>query len=292
MNDVSQRRRGRGYIALAALAWSSAGFVQRGIHADGVTQVVGRAFFACLGIAAFVVASERGRVRAAFREVGLVGLGFAACTAVSSAAFILALNVTTVANVLVLQATAPLLAAALGWLFLGEHVASGTWAAALVAVAGVAIMVGGPGGSISLGLLLASVTSVAFAAAIVLARARPDVSMTPASCLGQLVVALCLLPMAHTAQLGPRDIGLLCALGVGQIGLGFVFLTLGARLIPAAEVALLSLLEVVLGPVWVFLSIREVPSPATLVGGAVIVVAVLIGTQLASASGARQLASP
>lgn len=276
---ASDGRRGRLYVALAALAWSSAGLVQRNLTVDPLTQVVGRAVFACLGIFVFVAATERAGTWRAFRSMGRVELAFAVSIAVSSATFILALNVTTVANVLVLQAAAPLLAAALGWAFVGEPVAAPVWLATLVALVGVAVMVGGPGaGGAAEGFVLAGIMSISFAASIALARRRSDLSMAPASCLAQLLLVVCILPLAHPAQVGPHDLVLLAALGFGQIGLGLIFLTLGARLIPAVEVGLLSLLEVVLGPLWVWLARSETPAPATLVGGAVIIAAVVLGT--------------
>jgi drug/metabolite transporter (DMT)-like permease len=89
-----------------------------------------------------------------------------------------------------------------------------------------------------------------------------------------LVVAF--LPLADLGALTGDDVVALGALGAGQIGLGLAFLTIGARLIPAAQVALISLLEVVLGPLWVWLSIGEEPTTATLAGGAVVVAAVVI----------------
>jgi drug/metabolite transporter (DMT)-like permease len=272
----SSRLRGRSYVALSALAWSSAGVVQRNLTVDPMTQVVGRSTFACLAIFAFVAFAERAGTQRAFRSMRRVELGFAVCTAISSAAFILALNATTVANVLVLQAAAPLLAAALGQVFLGEQVTAPVWLATLVALTGMVIMVGGPGGGLSAGLLLAGVVAVSFATSIVLARRRRDVSMAPASCLGQLLLVVCLAPLSHPAQVGAHDLLLLGGLGIGQIGLGFVLLTLGARLIPAAEIALLSLLEVALGPLWVWLARGEIPAPATLAGGCVILSAVLL----------------
>lgn len=270
------RLRGRSYVALSALAWSSAGVVQRNLTVDPMTQVVGRSTFACLAILAFVAIAERADTPRAFRSMRRVELSFAVCTAISSAAFILALNATTVANVLLLQAAAPLLAAALGQVFLGEQVGARVWIATLVALAGMAIVVGGPGGGLSPGLILAGVVAVSFAASIVLARRHSDVSMAPASCVGQLLLVVCLAPLSHPAQVGAHDLLLLGGLGIGQIGLGFVLLTLGARLIPAAEIALLSLLEVVLGPLWVWLARGEIPAPATLAGGCVILLAVLL----------------
>ena len=100
--------------------------------------------------------------------------------------------------------------------------------------------------------------------------------MAPATCLSQLIVLVVAAPFAHPGEADARDLALLVALGVGQIGLGLVFLTIGGRLIPAAEVALITLLEIVLGPLWVWIALGEQPSAATLAGGAVVLAAVAI----------------
>jgi drug/metabolite transporter (DMT)-like permease len=100
--------------------------------------------------------------------------------------------------------------------------------------------------------------------------------MAPATCLSQLLVLVCAAPFASPSTIGGRDVLLLATLGIAQIGLGFVLLTIGARLIAAGEVALITLLEIVLGPLWVWLALSEQPSTATLVGGAVVLGAVLV----------------
>jgi drug/metabolite transporter (DMT)-like permease len=110
----------------------------------------------------------------------------------------------------------------------------------------------------------------------VITRHRRDVSMAPATCLSQVLVLLFAAPFADPGEIGGRDLLLLAALGVGQIGLGLIFLSLGARLIPAAEVALITLLEIVLGPLWVWIALSERPGAATLTGGAIVLAAVLI----------------
>ena len=92
------------------------------------------------------------------------------------------------------------------------------------------------------------------------------------------LVLLVAAPLSHPGTIGARDVGLMAALGIGQIGLGLVFFTIGGRLIPAAEVALITLLEVVLGPLWVWLFLSEQPGAATLVGGAIVLGAVAIQT--------------
>jgi drug/metabolite transporter (DMT)-like permease len=104
----------------------------------------------------------------------------------------------------------------------------------------------------------------------VITRHRRDISMTPAICLSQLLLVIVVGPFAHPATVGERDLVLLVLLGVGQMGLGLVLFTMGARLIVASEVALITLLEVVLGPFWAWVAVGETPAAMTIVGGAVV----------------------
>jgi len=274
--DLSrQHRRGRLYVALAAVAWSTAGLLQRKLTVDVGTQLAGRALFAVLGLLLFVAVAERGRVLRAFRAIGRGGIAVTVLMAVSSGAFIAALNYTSVANVLFMQALAPVLAAVLGT-FVGEPVARRTWIAMAVAIAGVGLMVGGPSHPSAAGLSLSLLMSISFAGTIVVTRHQREVSMAPATCLSQALVFVFAAPFASPGSVGGRDLMLLAGLGIGQIGLGLIFLTIGARLIPAAEVALITLLEIVLGPLWVWIALSEQPSATTLAGGAIVLAAVVI----------------
>ena len=108
------RSLGSAYIALAALTWSLAGILQRQLHLALASQLAGRAAFAILAVFVFVAVAERGQVLPAFRAIGRPGLAVAALMAASSASFITALNDTSVADVLVIQALVPLVAALLG----------------------------------------------------------------------------------------------------------------------------------------------------------------------------------
>jgi len=266
------------FVALAAVAWSTAGLFQRELSVGTATQVAGRAVFAALGLLAYIAAAERGAIVSAFRAIGSGGLAVVALLATSSASFIAALNHASVANVLFMQALAPILAAVLGTL-IGDPVSRRTWAAMLIALVGVAAMAGGPGHPTALGLGLSLLMTVSFAATLVITRHRRDVSMAPATFLSQLVVLVVFAPFASAGSVSGADVGLLAAFGITQIGLGFVFLTIGARLLPAGEVALITLLEIVLGPLWVWAALSERPSAATLLGGAVVLGAVVLAAR-------------
>ncbi len=270
--------RGQIAVALAAVAWSTAGVLQRQLTVGIATQVAGRALFASLAVAAYVAVVERGRVIVACRSVGGAGIGFAACLAVSSGAFIVALNQATVAQVLFIQAIAPVLAALLGRRVLDEPLSVRTVVAMAVALLGVGVMISAPGGGTALGDGLSVLMALGFAVAIVIARHRRDVSMAPATGLAQLMLLVIAAPVALAGggRLGVPNVLWLALFGAGQIGVGLILLTIGARLIAAAQVALISLLEIVLGPFWVWLAVGERPGVTTVIGGAIVVAAVVL----------------
>jgi len=271
---LGARPLGSAYIALAALVWSLAGILQRQLHMNLASQLAGRATFALLAILVFVAIAERGHVRRAFRAIGRWGLVVAMLIAVGSGSFITALNDTSVANVLVIQALVPLAAAFLGRLA-GDPVRPRTWMAMGVAIAGFAVMAGAPTRPGLWGTVFSLITVLTFAATIVVARHMSDVSMAPATCLSQVLVLAASAPFAHVSEMGGANLGWLALLGIVQMGLGLYFLSLGARLLPAADVALISQLENVLGPVWVWLAGVERPSAATIAGGVIVICAVV-----------------
>jgi drug/metabolite transporter (DMT)-like permease len=220
---TGDRLLGSAYIALAALAWSLAGILQRQLHLGLASQIDGRAAFAILAIFVFVAVAERGQVVRAFRAIGRPGLAVAALTAASSVSFITALNDTSVANVLVIQALVPLAAALLGRL-VGDPVRQRTWAAMGIAAAGLAVMAGAPTRPDLSGTVFSLITVLTFAATIVVARHRADVSMAPATCLSQVLVLAVFAPFAHFSEMGGANLGYLALLGVVQMGLGLFFL--------------------------------------------------------------------
>jgi drug/metabolite transporter (DMT)-like permease len=276
-----RQRRGQIYVALAAVAWSTAGVLQRQLTLGTATQVSGRAAFAATALLAYVAVVERGRVVQAFRDVGVAGVAVALCVATASGSFIAALNHTSVARVLFIMAVAPVLAALLARVTLGEAITRRTVIAMALALAGVALMLGAPGEGSLAGDGLSFVAAFAFALMIVITRWRHDVSMAPATCLAQAILIAAFGPFASPGEIGGDDVFWLAALGIGQIGVGFALLTVGARLISAAQVGLITLLEVVLGPVWVWLALDERPRTLTLAGGAIVIVAIVIQTRSA-----------
>jgi drug/metabolite transporter (DMT)-like permease len=278
-DEAGRRRRGQIYVALAAVAWSTAGVLQRQLTLGTSTQVFGRAAFAGAALLGYVAIVERGQVLRGFKSVGGAGIAVALCVAIASGCFIGALNHASVARVLFILAVAPVLAALLAWATLGEPISRRTALAMVLALSGVAVMLGAPGEASLTGDGLAFVAALAFSVMIVITRWRHEVSMAPATCLSQAILVAAFLPFASPGEISGDDLAWLAALGIGQIGLGFALLTVGARLIPAAQVGLITLLEVVLGPVWVWLALDERPGTLTLVGGTIVIAAIVLQTR-------------
>jgi len=274
-------RRGALLVACAAVCWSSGGLIARLVTTTPWTTSLWRSVFATLFLAV-VLRIVRGRgIVAQWRDGGRPIVAVAACMALASTCFIFSLAYTSVANTLILISTGPYVAGLLGWLMLGERVAPRTWITMGVALAGAVVMVSDSysRGAI-VGDLLAIVMAVSFATATVLVRSRPETPMAPASALATTLTALVALPFSEPLRTTARDLGLLAAFGVGNYGLGFLLFMAGARLIPAAQSALVGMLETVLGPLWVWLVLDERPGVATLVGGALILAALLANTLL------------
>lgn len=272
---VSDRRLGLIYAVLAAVAWSTAGILQRQLHVSAATQVTGRGVFGFVMLAGYAAYTQPETLASVTRRGALLAAG---SMAAANSAFIVALNYTSVAHVLVLQSIAPLVAAGLGVVVLGERITSRTACAMAIALGGVVLMMGAPGGGPVFGDGLALLTGVAFALVIVVARRYRGVSMAPAMALAQLLVVIAFAPFAQFSQVSWADVGWLALLGCGQIGLGAIFFVSAARFVPSSEMAMIFLLEVVLGPLWTWIGLSETPSIATLVGGTAVMVGV--GTQV------------
>lgn len=275
------RARGIALVAAAALFWSLGGLLARLVATDPWTTVFWRSVFAALFLLGVTVLQERGAAWRRIRALGGPGVGMALCFAVASTCFINALSLTTVANALVIQSTSPFIAALLGWAWMGERVRRRSWLAMAAALAGAAVMASHSWGAGSIGGdALALVTAIAFATATVIVRRHREARMTAAAALANVFSALFAWPAAQPHQAGAADLGLLAFFGAAQLGFGLVLFTAGARLIPVAEASLIAVLESVLGPVWVWLFVGEMPAAAALMGGAIVLAALVVHTAL------------
>jgi drug/metabolite transporter (DMT)-like permease len=275
--------RGEGIIlvAAAALFWSLGGLLARLADTDTWTTVFWRSIFAAAFLLGVTVVQERGAAWTRIRGMGWPGVAMALCFATASTCFINALARTTVANTLIIQSTSPFIAALLGWAWMGERVRRRSWLAMAAALAGAMVMASHSWGAGSIGGdLLALATAVAFAAATVIVRWHRELRMTAAAGLAGVFSAAFAWPPARPLEAAPDDLALLALFGAAQLGFGLVLFTAGARLIPVAEASLIAVLESVLGPVWVWLALGETPASAALVGGAIILAALVVHTAL------------
>lgn len=269
-------------VLASAVTWSFGGLLSRVAGVGDPWVVVSwRAGIAALFILGFMLWRDgRKDTLALAASMGLPGLAVAACFALAMTSFIVALNHTTVANILLIQSSVPLIAALMSWLLFAEKAGAPTWAAIAAVIAGVGVMVSesfGGGGSL-LGNGLALVIALAFASATVITRRHAQIRMTPAVLAGAsiastLAVAIGLAQGSNFA-LGAWQFAAIAAFGV-SLGLGLALFTLGARAIPSAYAALLGTTEPILGPLWVWLALGETPSPRAAAGGALVLAALL-----------------
>ena len=193
---------------------------------------------------------------------------------IAISAYAAAVMTTTIADVMVIYATLPFAAAAIGFLVNGERVAPRTLMASGLALVGIVVMVAsGLGSGRLLGQSLSMLMTLAFAGMIVLQRRRPRASMIAVNCLGALGSGVFGLANSPLQPISLYDFAILFVFGLTTIGLAFVIFMEGAKFIPSAEAGLIALLDVVLGPIWVFIAFGENPGLATILGGATVLAA-------------------
>jgi len=274
----ADRLTGIALVVAAAVLWSTAGLVFRFIETATPWQVV---FWRSGTLVPFVflliAVRSRGRPLAVIRAAGWHAVVAGCALAVAFTAWILALSETTVANAVFVLCCSPIVAAVLAWMVLGERLSRATVAAMAGVLVGLAIMTGGAvADGRLLGNLIALGAAFGFAAYTVTVRLRRAVDMTPAILVAGIVSSAVGLVMSGFEVAVPlSDLVWCTVLGIGQVGLGLVIYTIGSRHLPAVELTLLSLIEVVLSPIWVWLLLAEQPAAATLAGGAVMLAAVV-----------------
>ncbi len=271
--------RGAWLVFGAAAIWSFGGAIARYLSVtDNWTIIFWRSLCAAIFLLGFMFRRDGMRGTAAlFRDMGWAGIGVGMCFATASTSFIVALSHTTVANILLMQAGSPLFAALMLYLFFRERVGAGTWVAIAAVMGGITVMVSDSlDGTVSpVGDSLALLISLAFALATVLTRRNAHVRMMPAVCLGTLITLIGGFVFAGNLQVSAADAAWLFVFGALNLALGMMFFVTGVRLLPAAMAALISTAEPVLGPVWVWLVHGEVPVGRTLLGGAIVIAALL-----------------
>ena len=277
---VDTHKHGLLFVFAAGVLWSTVGLGIRMIEDAVVWQIL---LYRSISMSLFLYMVIRLRSgESPFLQIRRIGLPVVVAGLSLVAAYsggIYAIQNTSVANAMLLFATAPFMAAVLGWLVLREPVRAATWIAIAVALGGILIMVSDKTGDVAVqGSLAALGSALGFAVFTVALRWGRSGEMLPSVFLSGLFAIVITFGICQILELSVvlslQDGGVAMGMGVFQVGAGLILYTLGSRSLPAAELTLLSLAEVLLGPLWVWLFLNETASINTLVGGAVLLIAI------------------
>lgn len=270
-----------GMVAVT-LMWSIAGVITRHLeHARSFEVTFWRSFFTVLSLLVILPFFQGRAVFSKIRHGGWPLWLSGVCWAVMFTAFMVALTLTSVANVLVTMAAGPFVTALVARIFIGHRIALRTWGAILVAGAGIAYMYGAQleGGQLAGTLVAMCVPLASGINWTVTQRSHAhgqDVDLVPAVLVGAAISSLLTLPLAMPLQASGHDIGLLALLGLVQLAIPCALAVVCARVLQAPEVALLALLEVIFGIILAWIGADEIPGETVLTGGALVIGALVV----------------
>jgi drug/metabolite transporter (DMT)-like permease len=266
-------------LIIAALAFSLTGFFTREAPVNLWAMVFWRNLFGGAALLPFILASPGEGLWRATANLGVWGWAMIAAGTLGTIFYLGAFAHTSVANVSIIYASAPLMTAFAAFLWLGERPARKTLVAAVLALFGVAITVSGSTGGAILGDSLALAMTIAFSLMTVFARRHARLPALMTSCLSSFVAALAAAPLSWAAgaslAISWSEMGWLAAFGIVAMAIALPCYFLGAARVPAGQTMLISALEMPLAPLWVWLAFAERPSFASFIGGGVVAVAVL-----------------
>ena len=265
-------------IFFGALSLSFGGLIVKSFEGATLWQILfWRSLFFSLTVLTFLIITYKSKVLKSFYDSGLPGFIGGLILSIGFCGYVFAMYNTTVANTNFIISLQILFLAIFGFFFLKEKINLITLISIILAMSGVLLMVGNSlsPGELS-GNLAAFTMPITFAVLIMIVRKFPSVDMVPAQFVAGVSSCLIGLSLSPTIMISPHDIFLGFLAGFFQIGFGFIFITIGARTTPSAMVGIIMLSESVLGPIWAFLFVSEIPSLYGLIGGTIILFAVLL----------------
>ena len=265
-------------IFLGAFSLSFGGLIVKSFEGATLWQILfWRSLFFSLTVLTFLLISYKKKTFKAFKDSGLPGIFGGIILSFGFCGYVFAMYNTTVANTNFIISLQILFLAIFGYFFLREKISAITLTSIILAMTGVLLMVGNSltPGELS-GNLAAFSMPITFAVLIMVVRKFPTVDMVPAQFVAGICSCLIGYLLSPKIMISPHDIFLGFIAGCFQVGLGFIFITTGARTTPSAMVGIIMLSESVLGPIWAFLFVSERPSLFGLIGGAIILIAVLL----------------
>jgi drug/metabolite transporter (DMT)-like permease len=276
VEDPAQRRLGIALVLASALAWSFGGIFAKLVSVDAWTAAVFRALAASAFLVIVLLVQYRGSILSVLLRSARAAPASILIGALSMVLLIGAFFNTSVANVIVIYATAPFWAAAMLWLMSRIVPGTRTIIASAMAMIGVVIVVaGGLAAASYIGDLLALAMTVTFIYAAIALRRAPSADATAVTLLSCLVCAAVCAPLATPSSVSSEDLLWLTLFGVMTSGIAYVCFMAGARLISTTEAGLLGVTEIALAPFWSFLILAEIPPGTTFLGGGLIVATVL-----------------
>jgi drug/metabolite transporter (DMT)-like permease len=263
-------------VFLSTIAWSSGGLFVRLLPYDMWTIVFWRGLFGTLFIGAFVLwrfGAQTGRV---IRRMGRMGVAITLFSVAAITLFIPAFQHTSIANAMTIYAALPFFTAAVAWLWVGERPSGATLLASTFVLLGIWVMVGPSTGGPELGDGFAALATLSMALMTVAIRQSRSIEMLPVACLATAMSALIALPLAgNLFGLSARDVVVAAGFGLGPMTLGLMFYIIGSALIPSPLAALIGTLEAPLGAFWGWFGAGEVPRLETVLGGSIVIAAVV-----------------
>tara|TARA_B110000438_G_scaffold301085_1_gene355073 strand:+ start:855 stop:1733 length:879 start_codon:yes stop_codon:yes gene_type:complete len=265
-------------VFLGACSLSIGGLIVKSFEGATLWQILfWRSLFFSFTVLAFLLISYKKKTFKAFKDSGLPGFIGGIILSIGFCGYVFAMYNTTVANTNFIISLQILFLSIFGYFFLKEKISVVTLISIILAITGVLLMVGN---SLTPGELAGNLAAfsmpITFAVLIVIVRKFPTVDMVPAQFVAGVCTCIIGFLFSSKIMISPHDIFLGFLAGTFQIGLGFIFITTGARTTPSTMVGLIMLSETVLGPIWAFVFISERPSIFGLIGGAIIIFAVLI----------------
>ena len=265
-------------VFLGACSLSFGGMIVKSFEGSTLWQILfWRSLFFIVVVFLFLIISYKQKIFAVLIKSGIPGLFGGLILAVGFASYVFAMYNTTVTNTNFIIQTQTIFLAVFGYLFLKEKISKITLASIILAIAGIIMMVGNSlsPGEMS-GNIAAFLMPISFAILILVVRKYPDVDMVPLQLVAGIFAMIIGYLMSPTIAISSHDIFLGFLAGFFQLGFGFIFITVGARSTPSAFVGIIMLTEAVLGPLWAWIFVNENLSFEVLVGGSIVITAVVL----------------
>jgi|TARA_B100001250_G_C19776238_1_gene779669 DME family drug/metabolite transporter len=265
-------------VFLGAFCLSFGGLIVKSFEGASLWQILfWRQFFFVVLVSIYLLLTYKKKVFTAFYNSGIPGFVGGLILGCGFSAYVFAMYNTTVANANFIIQTQAIILAILGYIFLKEKISKITLTSIILAISGIILMVGNSlsSGEMS-GNIVAFVMPISFAILIIIVRKYPKVDMVPLQLFAGIVAMIIGYIVSSKINISSNDLLLAFIAGFFQVGLGFILITIGARKTLSAMVGILMMTEAVLGPLWAWIFIKEVPQSPAIIGGAIIIFAVFI----------------